>query len=75
VIENYQRLTPNKKAIAFCPTIASSMELCNQMQGAGINAKHLDSTMDAETRKERLKWLKVTPNAVLCNVGIFNHRL
>ena len=70
VIENYLRLTPNKKSIAFCPTIASSMELCSQMQGAGVNAKHLDSTMDAETRKERLKWLKITPNAVLCNVGI-----
>jgi DNA or RNA helicases of superfamily II len=43
----------------------------NQIAGRQESTqRHLDSTMDAETRKERLKWLKITPNAVLCNVGI-----
>jgi superfamily II DNA or RNA helicase len=70
VIQNYQRLTPGKKAIAFSSNIASSKELTMQLQSAGINARHLDSKMPANERIEILSWFKATPSAVISNVGI-----
>lgn len=70
VIENYQKITPNTKAIAFCPNIKSSKKLCEELVGAGLNAKHLDSNDSDFYRKEVLKWFKDTPDAILCNVGI-----
>lgn len=70
VIENYNRITPGQKGIAFCPNIASSKELCAKMVNAGINAMHLDSEMDSKQRAEVLAKFKANPDAVLCNVGI-----
>lgn len=70
VIENYTRITPNQKGIAFCPSIASSLELCGNMQAAGLNAMHLDSTMDAKERAKVLAVFKAQSDAILCNVGI-----
>ena len=70
VIENYQRLTPGKKAIAFSSNIASSKELTIQLKESGVNARHLDSEMPAHERSEILAWFKSTRSAVICNVGI-----
>lgn len=70
VIENYLRLTPGKKALAFSANIESSMELCTQMELAGINVRHLDSNMNKYDRIKTLSWFRRTPDAVLCNVGI-----
>lgn len=70
VIENYQRICPGSKTLIFAPNIESSRVLCSALTDAGINAKHLDSTMTADERGEVLQWLKTCPNAVLCNVGI-----
>lgn len=70
VVANYKRLAAGKKALAFSPNIESSQRLTEELQQAGINAKHLDSTMASGERKMILKWLEETPNAVLSNVGI-----
>lgn len=70
VIENYLRLTPGKKTLSFSSNIQSSLELTERMVEAGINAKHLDSTMGAYERTKILNWFNRTPDAVLNNVGI-----
>jgi superfamily II DNA or RNA helicase len=70
VIENYQRLTPGKKALSFSSSIESSQELTQRMVEAGINAKHLDSNMRPYERTKVLAWFDRTPDAVLNNVGI-----
>lgn len=70
VIENYQRICPGKKAIAFSANIESSIMLCEQLQIAGLDARHLDSTMPDQERQSILKWFKNTPRAIVCNVGI-----
>jgi superfamily II DNA or RNA helicase len=70
VIENYKKICPNKKAIAFSSNIASSEELTAEFVQAGINARHLDSEMSPSKRLSTLEWYKHTPNAVICNVGI-----
>ncbi len=70
VIENYNRLTPGKKGIAFSSNIASSKELTFEMQSVGIPCRHLDSEMSKSERVEVLSWFKRTPSAVISNVGI-----
>lgn len=70
VIQNYNQYTPNKKGIAFCSNIASSIELTYELCQAGINARHLDSAMSQQERAEVLDWFRSTPQAVISNVGI-----
>jgi superfamily II DNA or RNA helicase len=70
VIENYKRICPNTKALAFCSNIDSAVSLTTQLRGAGLNARHLDSTMSDELRRQVLQWFKVTPDAMLVSVGI-----
>jgi len=68
VFENYQRLTPNKKALIFSPNIASSQKLVFELQKKGLPIKHIDG--NSSDRKEIIQWFKETPNALLSNVGI-----
>lgn len=70
VIENYNRICPNSKALAFCSNIDSAVSLTYQMQKSGLNARNLDSTMSDIDRTETLAWFKETSNAILVSVGI-----
>jgi superfamily II DNA or RNA helicase len=70
VIENYNRICPNSKALAFCSNIESAVSLTYQMRNSGLNARSLDSTMSDFERTDTLAWFKETFNAVLVSVGI-----
>lgn len=71
VIENYARITPGKKALLFAPSIASSIEMAQKLADAGYPAKHLDGNATKLERTRVLAWYKRTPDAILCNVGLF----
>jgi len=70
VIENYNRICPNSKTLAFASNIESSKSLCSKMLSSGLNARHLDSTMTNYERVETLDWFKTVKDGILCNVGI-----
>lgn len=70
VIQNYNRICPNTKALAFCSNIPSAVSLTTQLANAGLPARCLDSTMSDEDRRDKLAWLRSTPNAILVSVGI-----
>jgi superfamily II DNA or RNA helicase len=70
VYENYQRLTPNKKAIIFAPNIKSSLLLVEKLSDKGLPIKHIDGNTQDKEREHILKWFKETPNALISNVGI-----
>lgn len=70
VIENYKTICPNSKSICFCPNVASSIKLRDELIEAGLNAKHLDAMCSKKERKDVLEWFRNTPDAMLCNVGI-----
>ena len=72
VYENYIRLTPNKKAIIFASNIQSSKILVSNLEKKGLPIKHIDGNTPDKERKEILHWFKVTPNALISNVGILN---
>lgn len=72
VYENYQRLTPNKKAIIFAPNVESSKVLVNDFKEKGLPIEHIDANTPDADRKRILKWYKSTHNAMISNVGILN---
>lgn len=72
VFENYQRLTPGKKALIFAANIASSKELVADFKKEGLPVEHIDANTPSPERKGILKWFKETPGAMLSNVGILN---
>ena len=72
VYENYIKLTPNKKAIIFASNIASSIQLVNDFKSRGLPIEHIDGNTPNSERKRILEWFKITPNALISNVGILN---
>ena len=72
VFENYQKITPNKKAIIFASNIESSKTLVADFLENGLPIKHIDGETPQAERRQILKWFKETPNAMISNVGILN---
>jgi len=72
VVDNYTRLTPNKKAILFSSNVESSKVVCNEFVKNGWPAKHIDGNTKKQEREEILKWFDITPDAIICNCGILN---
>jgi len=70
VVENWKRLTPNKKTLLFASNVNSSIQVCQEFILNGIEAKHIDAKTPAHKRSEALNWFENTQGAVLCNCGI-----
>lgn len=69
-IAGYEKYAMGKKTIIFNVNVLHSKIVCDAFIEAGYNARHLDATSEGPERKAALKWLKETPDAILCNVGI-----
>ena len=69
-IDAYKKNAFDKKMLCFNVSVHHSLLVTKEMCKAGLNAKHLDAKSSDEDREECFKWLKKTPNAILCNVGI-----
>ena len=71
VAKEYLNHAKGKKAILFASNIESSKEVCAELQAYGIPTMHIDTSCKPVERRNVLNWYKVTPEAVLCNVGLF----
>lgn len=69
-VDAYRRWALNTKTIVFNVNIEHSKCVLAEFLRQGYNARHLDSNCSPDERKEILDWLRITPNAILCNVGI-----
>jgi superfamily II DNA or RNA helicase len=67
-VKGYEQFCRNKKTLIFNCNVEHSKLVTDALQLSGYNAKHIDAT--SADRAELLAWFKVTPNAVLCNIGI-----
>ena len=56
---------PMTKAVAFCPKISASKKIAATLKGLSVEAEHVDGSMSADVRQQRLAWLK---NAVECRI-------
>jgi len=70
-VKAYEAKCLGKKTIIFNVNVEHSIAVCEALNNAGYQAKYLDSKNSSkQDRKEVLKWLKNTPNAILCNIDI-----
>lgn len=70
VVENYRKISENKKTILFSSNVNSSIQVCKEFNDNGYEAKHIDGNTPDAKRNEILKWFDETPNAIICNCGI-----
>lgn len=68
VVEQYEKYMRGTKAIVFNCNIQHSKLVANAFIDHGYQVRHLDG--NSSDRAEILKWFKVTPGAILCNVDI-----
>lgn len=69
-VDAYKKWALGTKTIVFNVNIAHSKCVLEEFLRQGFNARHLDSNCSEDERIEILEWLKNTPDAILCNVGI-----
>lgn len=66
----YEKFAKGTKTIVFNVVIDHSKSVNEAFLAAGYNSRHLDSEMDAATRKSIIDWFTATPDGILNNVGI-----
>lgn len=69
-VAKYKEFALGTKTIVFNVNISHSKEVTAAFVSSGYNCRHLDSEMSDTERDDILKWFKITPDAILCNVGI-----
>jgi len=73
VVLNYEEICKGKKTIVFNGSSKSNKLVYEKFIEAGYNARMFDSVNKelSGNRKELVNWFKTTPDAILCNVGVF----
>ena len=70
VIENYNRLTPNTKAIVFCGNIESATRLKQEMQNNNMKVSLIHSKMTNKENQNIISRYLSSSSDILINVGI-----
>lgn len=73
VVKNYKAYCLGKKTMVFNGSTKSNLAVYNRFIEEGLkNVKIFDTkNSQNQNRKELVEWFKNTPDAVLCNVGVF----
>lgn len=72
VVLNYKELCEGKRTIIFNSSTKTNALVYEKLIEAGVNAKMFDSVNESGiSRTQLVKWFNDTPDAVLCNVGVF----
>lgn len=70
IVEHYQRLGNNERAVCFATSILHSEDIARRFQESGIAAEHVDGTMVKSKREGVLKRLASGETRVVSNVDI-----
>ncbi|MCB0507811.1 MAG: DEAD/DEAH box helicase [Chitinophagales bacterium] len=70
LLQAYKEKAKGKKTLIFNSSVATSKSVEKFFLDQGIPIKHLDSTNNKQDRKDVLRWLKETPDAIVTSVGI-----
>lgn len=75
VVENWLKLSKDKKTIIYCSSINTSKATVEAFVKAGINAKHLDGTTPKTEREKAVSDFRKGVIKVLSNVDLFGEGL
>lgn len=70
VITHWQDHGGNRPTLAFAVNVKHSMALCEEFNGAGIPAKHMDADTEDDDRKQIYSELESGAINVICSVGV-----
>lgn len=70
-VNAYRRWGLHTKTMIFNVNVAHSKTVLNHLLAEGFNAQHIDAETPMDERQKILRWFKKTPDAILCNVGLF----
>ena len=70
VVENFARICPNRRAVAFPLTIAHSIGLRDAFNAVGISAVHVDGKMPKPQRRELMAAFRSGEAQILTSVNI-----
>jgi superfamily II DNA or RNA helicase len=70
IVQHFQRIAPNRKAILFAAGIEHSQHIVESFRASGINAEHLDGTTPADERAHIVKRLKSGETQIVANVDV-----
>lgn len=71
VVLNYEEICKGKKTMVFNSTTKSNALVYEKFKEAGHNVKLFDTVNNSDGRAGVVKWFRDTPDAILCNVGVF----
>lgn len=72
VLLNYKELCSGKRTIIFNSSTKTNLIVYEKFKEAGLNVKMYDSVNESDiSRAQLVKWFNSTPDAILCNVGVF----
>ena len=71
-VAHYQRLTPGKRAVAFCVSVAHAQHVAAEFKGKGVPAEFLDGTLDAVGRDRIIKRFEAGQTLVLSSCDIIS---
>ena len=71
-VEHYKRLTPGKRAVAFCVSVAHAQHVAAEFRQAGVPAEFLDGTLDALERDRTIKRFESGETLVLSSCDIIS---
>ncbi len=54
-VDHYLRLTPGRRAVVFCHSVAAAEELAAKFRESGITAESIDGSLDRSERARRIK--------------------
>lgn len=75
-VKAYKDFALGKKTLCFCVDKSHSIKMNQFFLNAGYNSRHIDSDSSKAYREEifgtpkKPGWIHITPDAILCNVGI-----
>lgn len=69
-VENFARVCPERRAVAFPPDIKTSVALAERFNAAGISAVHVDGKMKKPERREAMRQFRSGEAQVLTSVNI-----
>lgn len=70
-VSQYQRLTPDKKAMIYCSSIVASKAIVEEFKNAGISAAHVDGTTPKAEREKIVEAYRKGEIKVVSNVDLF----
>lgn len=67
---HYQKLSPGKRAVAFCVSIKHAEHVVAQFRSAGVSAEHIDGSMHPVDRAAALRRFETGQTLVLASVDL-----